>query len=49
LFQRGKAIPIRWENVSGAIVPVQNGEMLPLLPGKTWINVLPETGRVTYR
>lgn len=49
LFQRGKAIPIQWENISGVVVPVRDGQMLPLLPGKTWINVLPETGKVTYR
>lgn len=49
LFQRGKAIPIQWENISGVIVPVRDGKMLPLIPGKTWINVLPETGKATYR
>jgi len=49
LFQRGKAIPIQWESRGGVIVPVRNGEMLPLLPGKTWINVLPEDGKVAYR
>lgn len=49
LFQRGKAIPIQWENENGVIIPVLDGEKLSLLPGKTWINVLPETGKVTYR
>ncbi|NEU31669.1 DUF3048 domain-containing protein [bacterium LRH843] len=41
LFQRGVAREIKWENDNGQIVPIQDGELVPLLPGQTWINIVP--------
>jgi hypothetical protein len=41
LLQMGKVNEVNWENRNGIIVPVKNGKMVPLVPGKTWINVVP--------
>lgn len=41
LLQRGKMQEVTWENRDGIILPVKDGEVLPLVPGKTWINVVP--------
>ncbi|MGA9174173.1 MAG: DUF3048 domain-containing protein [Thermoactinomyces sp.] len=49
LFQRGKAIPIEWKFRDGWIVPFKNGKEIDLIPGKTWVNILPETGKVSFR
>jgi hypothetical protein len=48
LFQRGKAIPIEWRYRDGWIVPFSGGKEVPLLSGKTWVNVLPQTGKVSF-
>lgn len=42
LLQQGKMQRVNWENQNGMIVPVKNGEVLGLLPGKTWIHVVPD-------
>ncbi|OYD07521.1 DUF3048 domain-containing protein [Paludifilum halophilum] len=49
LFQKGKRIAIHWENRDGWLVPLVEQEVVPLLPGKTWINILPEDGHVSSR
>ncbi|MFS0674493.1 DUF3048 domain-containing protein [Ornithinibacillus sp. 179-J 7C1 HS] len=41
LIQKGKVQQLKWENRSGKIVPVKNGEVVGFVPGKTWINVVP--------
>ncbi|MEH7073004.1 DUF3048 domain-containing protein [Neobacillus drentensis] len=41
LLQKGKVNQVEWKNKNGEIVPVKNGEEIPLVPGKTWINVVP--------
>ncbi|MBP3952573.1 DUF3048 domain-containing protein [Bacillus suaedae] len=41
LFQNGKARKIEWENRDGIMVPVSEGEVIPLLPGQTWVNIVP--------
>jgi hypothetical protein len=41
LLQKGKWNEITWKNIDGQIVPFQNGEEARLVPGKTWINVIP--------
>ncbi|MFD2445161.1 DUF3048 domain-containing protein [Bacillus sp. CGMCC 1.16607] len=41
LLQKGKWNEITWGNVDGQIVPFQNGSEARLVPGKTWINVIP--------
>ncbi|MRH44564.1 DUF3048 domain-containing protein [Aquibacillus halophilus] len=41
LFQKGKVQSLEWQNIDGQIIPVQNGEPVGFVPGKTWINVIP--------
>lgn len=41
LFQKGKMIAVDWKSVEGKILPYLNGEQVGLIPGKTWINVIP--------
>lgn len=42
LFQRGKVQEITWKNVDGLIRPMINGEEVPLYPGPTWVNIIPD-------
>jgi len=42
LLQQGKIQQIEWENQNGRIVPVNDGNPVGLVPGKTWINVMPK-------
>lgn len=49
LLRQGKKQELQWENQDGYIVPVQDGEVIPFIPGKTWISVVqttPEPGVV---
>ncbi|MDR6225889.1 DUF3048 domain-containing protein [Desmospora profundinema] len=49
LFQRGLGRPIRWENRDGWLLPVsEDDDVLPLVPGKTWVNVIPDEGTWSY-
>jgi hypothetical protein len=41
LLQKGKVRQVEWQNKNGEIVPVKNGEEVALVPGKTWVNVVP--------
>ncbi|SDN20315.1 DUF3048 domain-containing protein [Bacillus sp. OK048] len=41
LLQMGKVIEVEWKNDNGLIVPVRNGEVVPFVQGKTWVNVIP--------
>lgn len=41
LLQKGQAQELTWENQEGRIVPVYNGEVVPFVPGKTWIIFVP--------
>ncbi|CQR47340.1 Putative lipoprotein YerB precursor [Paraliobacillus sp. PM-2] len=41
LLQKGKIQKIQWENREGRIIPVKEGEPVGFVPGKTWINVIP--------
>jgi len=43
LLQRGKVQSIQWENRDGRIIPVQDGQVVPFVPGQTWINFVPST------
>ncbi|WP_147803151.1 DUF3048 domain-containing protein [Alkalicoccus halolimnae] len=40
LLQDGSARELSWENQEGRLVPVENGEIVPFQPGKTWINIV---------
>lgn len=47
LLQKGQVQYVQWENRDGKIIPVKNGEVLPLVPGQTWISfvqTIPEPG-----
>mgnify|MGYP001360993963 CR=1 FL=1 len=48
LFQKGKAQEIEWRYENGFPRPYADGEELPLIPGKTWVNVVPETATVQF-
>lgn len=41
LLQKGKVNQVEWKKKNGEIVPVKNGADVPLVQGKTWINVIP--------
>jgi hypothetical protein len=41
LFQRGKAMKITWELKDGMLRAYENGQEVPMYPGKTWVNVIP--------
>lgn len=46
LLQKGKLQEIQWENQDGRIVPYLNGKEVPLVPGKTWINIVPDLDKM---
>lgn len=41
LLQNGKYTAIQWENHDGRLLPYKEGKPLDLIPGKTWINLVP--------
>lgn len=41
LLQRGKWKEVEWKNVEGKILPFLNDQEVGLVPGKTWINIVP--------
>ena len=41
LFQAGIAKEIDWENRDGILIPIENGLPAKLVPGQTWIHVVP--------
>ncbi|MDM5296580.1 DUF3048 domain-containing protein [Peribacillus simplex] len=41
LLQKGKANEVEWVNKDGRIIPVKNDNEVGLIPGKTWINIIP--------
>lgn len=43
LLQRGKVQRIGWMNENGMVIPVIEGSPAGFVPGKTWINVIPDT------
>ncbi|QDP39244.1 DUF3048 domain-containing protein [Radiobacillus deserti] len=43
LLQKGKVQEVQWRNVDGRILPYKNGQPVGLVPGQTWINVIPES------
>jgi hypothetical protein len=42
LFQNGLMQEVEWENRDGKILPVKDGELIKFVPGRTWINVVPD-------
>ncbi|TLS34979.1 DUF3048 domain-containing protein [Pseudalkalibacillus caeni] len=45
LMQHGVKREVQWKNEDGRIIPVANGEKVNLLPGHTWINVVPDLNK----
>ncbi|RDU36604.1 DUF3048 domain-containing protein [Neobacillus piezotolerans] len=43
LFQKGKVIEVDWLNDNGRIIPIKNGNEAGLVPGKTWVNIVPSS------
>lgn len=41
LFQAGGVREIEWNQVDGILVPIADGEIVKLNPGKTWIHIVP--------
>nr|WP_091496297.1 DUF3048 domain-containing protein [Amphibacillus marinus] len=41
LLQKGQLQRIQWENQGGRLIPVREGEPVGLVPGQTWVNVIP--------
>ena len=41
LFHAGIAKEIEWENIDGILTPMENGVPAKLVPGKTWIHIVP--------
>ncbi|EGA88747.1 hypothetical protein GPDM_13701 [Planococcus donghaensis MPA1U2] len=41
LFQAGGVREIEWNSVNGMLVPFMDGEVVKLMPGKTWIHIVP--------
>ncbi|MBD8069647.1 DUF3048 domain-containing protein [Bacillus sp. PS06] len=41
LLQKGIAQEVTWENQDGRIIPLRDGKPAGLVPGKTWINIIP--------
>lgn len=41
LFQAGIAKELEWKNVDGFLVPIENGAPAKLVPGKTWVHIIP--------
>jgi len=41
LLQKGAIKRVMWENRNGRLLPVEDGEVVPFVPGQTWVNVLP--------
>lgn len=47
LLQQGKAREVMWKRENGMIRAYDNGQELALLPGQTWVQVVPETTAVS--
>lgn len=43
LIQKGKVQEVSWKNVDGRILPFKDGQELGFVPGKTWVNIVPES------
>ena len=40
LLQQGKLLRVEWMNDNGRIVPYLDGKEVPLVPGKSWVNIV---------
>ncbi|UOR10197.1 DUF3048 domain-containing protein [Halobacillus amylolyticus] len=42
LVQQGQMIEVEWKNKGGRILPFKDGEAVSFVPGKTWVNIVPD-------
>ncbi|MDR4956454.1 DUF3048 domain-containing protein [Bacillus sonorensis] len=47
LLQNGEVRQVDWKNEDGRIIPVKDGKTVPFVPGKTWINIIPDLSKVS--
>ncbi|MDA1477115.1 DUF3048 domain-containing protein [Bacillus changyiensis] len=47
LLSGGQLHKVSWKNENGRIVPVMDGNIVPFVPGKTWINIIPDLREVS--
>lgn len=47
LLQNGEVHQVDWKNEEGRLVPVKDGKTVPFVPGKTWINIIPDLSKVS--
>lgn len=43
LLQHGRWQEVNWKNINGRILPFKEDKQVGLVPGKTWINIIPST------
>ena len=48
LLQEGMVKEIEWKNSGGRIIPYIEGREAPLVPGKTWISIVPQLEQVAF-
>ncbi|MGL4819725.1 MAG: DUF3048 domain-containing protein [Bacilli bacterium] len=48
LFQNGKRREVTWQNDDGRLVAYDNGHPAALLPGTTWVQVVPKSGQSVH-
>ncbi|MDQ0230224.1 DUF3048 domain-containing protein [Metabacillus malikii] len=41
LMQKGLKQEVEWKNIDNRIVPIKDGEIIKFVPGRTWINIVP--------
>jgi len=41
LVQQGVIQEVEWENQDGQLLPVKDGQVVPFVQGKTWVNIIP--------
>ena len=47
VLQKGIVKDVEWKNQNGRMLPYENGLPMKLVPGKTWINIVPKMSIVT--
>lgn len=47
LLQEGVKTEVKWKNKNGRITAVKGGSSVPLIPGQTWVNIVPDLTMIT--
>ncbi|MCM3110591.1 DUF3048 domain-containing protein [Lederbergia lenta] len=48
LLQKGNSYEVEWKNDDGRLIPYVENEPIGLVPGKTWVNIVPEMDIVSF-